>query len=184
MGLVLTTCVCPHFPYFSPRYHNLLIILLNFNCSIKLSLMFFAYFSETPGAVSTDTSLGVQQQKSCRYLLVQPLPVSISCFVFPREDNPPQLYFSIHRAASLAVVVFREYKRIWSNVTNWSSKLHPPAFPPRFPHFHFFFVFSLLLARNCDYITTVLYRNAAFQHVVSNVYAKSPLLHTFNDRVV
>jgi len=161
MGLVLTTCVCPHFPYFSPRYHNLLIILLNFNCSIKLSLMFFAYFSETPGAVSTDTSLGVQQQKSCRYLLVQPLPVSISCFVFPREDNPPQLYFSIHRAASLAVVVFREYKRIWSNVTNWSSKLHPPAFPPRFPHFHFFLSFPFY---SLVTVTTLLQFCTGMQH--------------------
>lgn len=115
--------------------------------------MFFAYFSELPGAVNTDSSLCVQQQKSCRYLLVQPLPVSVSCFVFPREDNPLNRTFRSTELPSLLSLSLGNIRGFGTTSPtgprNFIPLLSHPAF--RIFIFFFFFVFSLLLARNCDY---------------------------------
>ena len=143
--------------------------------------MFFVYFSELPGAVSTDTSLCVQQQKSCRYLLVQPLPVSISCFVFPREDNPLNRTFRSTELPALLSLSLGNIRGFGATSPTGPRNFIPLLSHPAFRIFIFFLSFPFYLLVT---VTTILRFCKGMQHIVSNVHVKCSLLHTFNDHVV
>lgn len=124
--------------------------------------MFFAYFSEIPGAAGTDTSLGVQQQKSCRYLLVQPLPVSISCFVFPREDNPLNRTFRSTELPALLSLSLGNIRGFGA-----TSPTGPRNFIPLFSHpaFRIFIFFLSFPFYSLVTVTTLLRFCIGMQHL-------------------
>ena len=102
--------------------------------------MFFVYFPELAGAVSTDSSLCVQQQKSCRHFLVQPLAVSISCFAFPREDNPFNRTFRSTELPALLSLSLGNIRGFGATSPTGPRNFIPLLSHPAFRIFNFFFL--------------------------------------------